>query len=79
MMRPHRQASTRHPDCAMHAGDEGAHLFTETQVGKAMPFSMVFPLKTLATALQEGQTFLSFFAAALAFCSSACSRGRTLR
>ena len=29
------------------------HLLIDTHVGKAMPFSMVFPLKTLATALQH--------------------------
>ena len=29
------------------------HLFIDTHVGKAMPFSMVFPLNTLATALQQ--------------------------
>lgn len=30
-----------------------AHLFTETHVGKATPFSMLFPLNTLATALRR--------------------------
>ena len=37
----------------------GAHLFTEMHVGKAMPFSMVFPLKTLATALQQCSQLLA--------------------
>ena len=29
-----------------------AHLFTDMQVGNAVPFSTFFPLKTLAVALQ---------------------------
>ena len=30
-----------------------AHLFRDTHVGKATPFSMLFPLKTFATALHR--------------------------
>ena len=36
-----------------------AYLFTEVHVGKATPFSMVFPLNTFATALHEHHTYMS--------------------